>query len=133
MNWNYITGFFDADGSVTLSRPDIRKNKTLQLSFHNNEMIILNSIRDFIFKETGYKGSLSCKKARSENHQDSFDLKYSYKAALIIGNKMSSIHPKKKHRIEIYNKIQLVTPRNGKYTKELLEENIKLELEFWNH
>jgi hypothetical protein len=133
MNWNYITGFFDADGSVTLTTPGKGKRKTLQLSFHNNEMAILTSIRNFIEKETGYKGSLACKRARQASHHDSYDLKYSYSAALIIGEHMSSIHPKKAHRIKVYRQIQDITPRNGQYTEEGSIERFKLEEEFWKH
>lgn len=133
MNWNYITGFFDADGSVSLITPNVGKRKTLQLSFHNNELVILHAIQAFILQETGYKGSISRKKARKENHQDSYDLKYAYKAALTIGENMNSIHPKKAHRFKVYRQIQDITPRNGWYTEELSDIRFKLEEEFWKH
>lgn len=133
MNWHYITGFFDADGSVTLCTPNKGKQKTIQLSFHNNELSILHSIQAFIKSEFKVKGSISCKRARKPTHQDSYDLKYSYQAGLNIANSIQSCHPKKKHRIAIYNEIQKIIPRNGKYTSELLQKRKALEEKFWEH
>ena len=46
---------------------------------------------------------------------------------------MASIHPKKSHRIKIYNLIQENTKRNGKYTEaELLKRNNLVD-EFFKH
>jgi len=133
MNWTYITGFFDADGSITLVTPNKGKKKTLQLSFHNNEINILNSIREFIENETTYKGSISVKKAKKIAHNDSYDLKYSYRAALTIASKLKPLHHKKVHRIAIYKQIQAVTPRNGKYTEKNRAKRSILEEKFWKH
>lgn len=133
MNWDYVSGFFDADGSVTLVNLSNSKNKTIQLSFHNNELSILNSIKTFIDSEIGCNGVISTKKPRKINHSVSFDLKYSYSSALDVANRISTIHPKKKHRIEIYQKIQEVTPRNGKYTDDLRKRRSELEELFWKH
>lgn len=133
MNWNYITGFFDADGSITACSAHKGKNKTIQVSFHNNELTILEEIRDFIFEDLGIKGSISRKPARKESHQDSYDLKYLYQKGLSVANKIATIHPKKKHRIKIYNLIQEKTKRNGKYTLVEHEEREKLLILFFNH
>ncbi len=121
MNWDYIAGFFDADGSITAVRTNKKKNKTLQLSFHNNEVYILDQIRYFILKELGIMGSISLKKAKKETHQDSYDLKYTYQNALKVANSIKTIHNKKKHRVKIYNLIQKNTKRNGKYSEEELK------------
>ena len=48
MNWEYISGFFDADGCITISKPTKNKNKTIQISFHNNEIEILENIKKSI-------------------------------------------------------------------------------------
>lgn len=126
MNWNYISGFFDADGSISIITEASGKNKSLQISFHNNELIILQSIQKFIFDELGFNGNISLKKSKNINHQDAYDLKYKYRQALEVSNKMSILHPKKVHRIKIYNLIQEKTKRNGKYTLE--EKNERDEL-----
>lgn len=131
MNWEYISGFFDADGSITLSAQSVNKNKTIQISFHNNEREILESIQDFIFEELNVKGHISLKKARQETHQDSYDLKYVYRNALEVANRLTILHPKKAHRLRVYNLIQEKTKRNGKYTEQELLERRELEENFF--
>lgn len=133
MNWEYVSGFFDADGSVTLSNQGNSRNRTLQISFHNSELPIIESIREFIAEETGYNGSVSKKKARKETHKDSYDLKYAFFSAYIISSKLTLYHQKKVHRINTYKKIQEVTPRNGRYSEDLLKRRSELEELFWKH
>ena len=131
MTWEYITGFFDADGSITCTAPNRGKNKTIQVSFHNNEISILEEIKDFIQQELNVKGHISKKSKQKENHHDSYDLKYVFLSALKVVNKMQSIHPKKKHRIDIYNLIQSKTNRNGKYSEQELQERENLINQFF--
>lgn len=132
MNWNYISGFFDADGSISVVKNRSR-NKTIQISFHNTELNILNDIQRFIFDKLNNKGFISIKPAKKPTHSDSYELKYSYKKGYEVACKLNSIHPKKKHRINVYKKIQEVTPRNGKYSDEMLEKRNNLLKEFLNH
>lgn len=124
MNWKYITGFFDADGSVTAVKVHSTNNRTLQVSFHNCELEILEKIQEFILKDINIKGSISCKKSKKKEHSDAYDLKYVYQNALKVANKLETIHPKKLHRIKVYNEVQLHTKRNGKYTAQ---EKLKRE------
>jgi len=134
MNWEYISGFFDADGSVTLSKLQKNKNKTVVISFHNNEKSILESIRDFILKETNIKGFITHKKQKKENHNDSYSLNYCYIPKVIELIKfMVVLHPKKKHRFEIIQKLKDVTKRNGKYSDEELKCRYEIEELFWLH
>lgn len=132
MNWQYISGFFDADGSVSLATPS-RGHKHLKVCFHNNELSIINSIKEFIDSELGCSGYIRCKKSKKETHQDSYDLSYCYRFAVEICNKLNSLHPKKSHRIAIYNEIQEIIPRNGHYTEKLLSKRLELEEKFWKH
>ena len=131
MNWEYISGFFDADGCITISKPTKNKNKTIQISFHNNEREILENIKSFILQEIEVKGHISTKKAKQDTHKDSYDLKYTYLNALKVANKLVSKHPKKKRKIELYNLIQEKTKRNGKYTEQELQERKTLEEQFF--
>jgi hypothetical protein len=134
MNWEYISGFFDADGSVTLSKLQKNKNKTVVISFHNNEKTILESIQEFILKETNVKGFITHKKQKKENHNDSYSLNYSYIPKVIELIKfMNVLHPKKKHRFEIIKKLKDVTKRNGKYSEEELKNRYEIEELFWLH
>lgn len=133
MNWNYISGFFDADGSITMSNTGRSKNKSVVLSFHNTEKIILEEIQKYIYLKLGHKGFISCKPAKKETHKDSYDLKYTHLIkcnAILL--KMKLVHPKKIHRKKIALKLKTVTPRNGKYTAEILNQRIQLEQIFFN-
>ncbi len=43
MNWDYVAGFFDGEGSVT-----IRRTKSSQIRFGNTNRCVLLAIRDFL-------------------------------------------------------------------------------------
>jgi LAGLIDADG-like domain len=131
MSWDYISGFFDADGSLTLTTNKAQQFKTVQLSFHNNELSILEEIRHFIENELGIKGSIATKKPEKEVHNVAYDLKYVYFSKVNrILSLINSNHPKKSHRIKISFELELVTPRNGKYNNELLMKRQAKEIEF---
>ena len=131
MNWNYISGFFDADGSISLIKHS-SENKTIQVSFHNTDLQLINSIRAYIERELGFRGSLATKNPRQETHSISYDLKYSYKQALLIFEHLTSCHRKKTHRIATVLKYYAqLTPRNGKYTIEMLNRRKAFERLFF--
>lgn len=96
MTWEYISGFFDADGSITVVKVHSNTNKTIQVSFHNNERDILEKIKGFIFSELGILGSITKKKCQKIHHGVAYDLKYTYKNGLLVANKITSYHQKKK-------------------------------------
>jgi len=134
MNWNYISGFFDADGYITMVSPNKNKNKTIVVGFTNVELNLLESIRDFILEDIGIKGHISKKSAQKESHSDSYDLSYKFNNGLSVISKIESFHPKKAHRKNIIEEHYLMlTPRNGKYTKELKEKREKMVLSFFSH
>jgi len=134
MNWDYISGFFDADGYITMTRPNKGKNKTVLVGFTNVELSILDLIKDFIDTELNIKGSISKKSAKKENHSDSYDLKYSYNSALKVIEQIDTHHPKKKHRKDIITEDYLrLTPRNGKYSDEIKEKREKMVDTFFSH
>ena len=132
MNWEYITGFFDADGSVSIVSQGENKQKTPQISFHNNEIDILIAMQAFIFKELSIKGFISKKRKLKEHHGQQYDLKYvDYTKCVKLANSINTIHPKKKKRFDIIRKLQTLTPRNGKYNEEMLRQKSILEEEFF--
>ena len=134
MNWNYISGFFDADGYITMVRPNKNKNKTLVVGFTNVEFDLITDIKTFIDNELGIKGVVSKKKSRKETHSDSYDLKYTYNSALKVIEKIDTIHPKKRHRKSIVTEQYIkLTPRNGKYTEDMKEKREKMVLSFFSH
>lgn len=134
MNWNYISGFFDADGYITMSSPHKNQNKTVYVGFTNVEESILIEIKNFILNEIGIKGSISKKSARKENHSDSYDLKYVFNNAVELIKNIDTIHPKKLHRKNvIVRDYKKFTPRNGKYSDEIKEKREKMIESFFSH
>jgi hypothetical protein len=130
MNWSYISGFLDADGSVSYYCPNKGKKKCACVTFHNNEKVIVNKIRKFIEEELGIKGSLSTKRPKLDSHNTSYDLKYNYQQAIEILKRIDLMHPKKRHRKNILIKIQKTKPRNGKYNSKILAKIAELESQY---
>ena len=64
MNWNYISGFFDADGSIQLNKIHPNQLPSPVITFHNNERVILEKINKFIYKQLEIKGTIVTKKKK---------------------------------------------------------------------
>lgn len=131
MDWNYISGFFDADGSITFVKHHKNSMKTPQLSFSNNEKSILIEIQEFIYNELKIKGFISTKK---QHNYTNYELKYVYiPKVLAIVNNINSLHPKKSYRINlIKNKLINIVPKNGKYNEELINKYNEFEKQFFS-
>lgn len=131
MNWEYISGFFDADGYVTISKKSALQNETVYIGFTNTRLDILTFIQNFIYTQTGIIGHISTKKSKKLNHSVSFDLKYTgFKKCKILSLFIKTIHEKKKKRFALFHLIHDLTPRNGKYSIESKKERDKLVKEF---
>ena len=120
MNLDYISGFFDADGCISMSRTS--KNavfRTIKIDFTNTKLEILLEIQKFLLETYGLHLSISTKPAKSENHQISYTLSAaSNRICLKLCELLNSHHPMKKHRIDVVLKYHnAVTKRNGKYTE----------------
>jgi len=134
MNWEYVSGFFDANGYITFTKPSKNTKKTIVFGFTNTKREILDEIQNFILTKTKQKGFISEKKSKIESHSNSYDLKYTFlnKALLILPN-INSRHLKKTHRINLtLTKLKQITPRNGRYTDEILNLRQQFEFDFFN-
>lgn len=128
MNYEYISGFFDADGSITLSKQ--KKNspyRGIKIDFTNTYKEILCEIQQYLLN-FDIKTYLSIKPSKKITHSDSYTLSlqgsYAYKLCFLL----NSMHPKKKHRINCIVKYwKIVTIKNGKYS--LNQKNRKLAFE----
>lgn len=131
INLNYISGFFDADGSISIVNNGT-KYKIPQISFHNTQLIILETIQQYLYDYYNIKGHITKKPSKKINHKDSYDLKYVYNNAYNLCDLLISHHPKKIHRINVINKFyKKVTPRNGKYSKSLEKSKLAFERLFF--
>ncbi len=121
MNLDYISGFFDADGSITMSYSSkFDKYRTIKIDFTNTKIEILLEIQKYLKDNYNLNLPISTKKVVKENHSQGYVLSCSsnqvgYKLCDLI----TSIHPKKKHRINTILKYHnIVTKRNGKYNEK---------------
>lgn len=133
MNLDYISGFFDADGSITLSKRS--KNtpfKSISIDFTNTYINVLEEVKQFLETEYGLSGHIIEKPKKSLNHNTSYTLKYSYNNALELALLLNSHHPKKLHRINTVNKYyKEVTLRNGRYTDSQKARKLAFERLFF--
>lgn len=122
MNIHYISGFFDADGYLTMGKNG-KEEHVPYAGFTNNIREILEEIQCFLFENFSIKGHISKKTARKETHHDSYDLKYSgFKTCGILKNILCLKHPKKIARFEILQSIHDLTNRGGKYSEQMLKD-----------
>ena len=118
MNLDYISGFFDADGCITMARgAKTDLFRAIKIDFTNTKLNILLEIQKFLLDNYGLKLSISTKPAKSEKHQVSYTLSSaSNRVCYRLCQLLTSYHPMKRHRIAVVLKYHnQVTKRNGKY------------------
>jgi len=130
MTLDYISGFFDADGSITMSKNSKNDRfRSIKIDFTNTKLNILIDIQKFLLNNYNLKLSLSTKPSKQLNHSIGYTLSLnSNQKCLKLCELLNSIHPMKKHRINTVLKYHnIVTSKNGKYS--LYEINRKLAYE----
>lgn len=130
MTLDYISGFFDADGSITMSKNSKNdKYRTIKIDFTNTKLNILLDIQKYLLDNHNLKLSISTKQSKQLNHSIGYSLSLnSNLKCLQLCKLLKSIHPMKLHRINTILKYhKIVTSKNGKYS--LSEINRKLAYE----
>ena len=130
MDLNYISGFFDADGSITMSyQSKSDKFRCIKIDFTNTEKNLLLEIQKYLLLNHNLKLSISTKQAKKKNHSIGYSLSASsnqvcYKLCKLLNSR----HFKKLHRINTILKYHnVVTKKNGKYS--IIEYDRKLAYE----
>jgi hypothetical protein len=134
MTLQYISGFFDADGSITMGKDSKSDTyKTIKLDFTNTYITILEEIQKYLLDEYGIKTYMSKKPSRKENHNISYSLSCKgNQECLKLCRLLDSHHPKKLHRINTVLKYHdVVTIRNGKYTDKQATRKLAYERLFF--
>ena len=126
---SYLAGIVDGEGTITLTRRNIYKNRYLVLTVSNNELSLLK----YIERITGV-GKITRKNVRSENHAMSYTYQvYSRQALALIRVIFPSLRTYKKRRAALVLKHYLkLTPRNGKYSSMLLKKRNRFVDEFFS-
>ncbi len=125
----YTAGIIDGEGTVTLTKnKKTAKFKAPCISVSSTTY----SIVDFLCKE--YGGCISKHKTYKSTYKQSWSWHIMNDAAIeMLSNIVSYLKEPEKVRRSylILNKYKTVTPRNGKYTKEMLIDKIKFEEDFF--
>jgi hypothetical protein len=134
MTLQYISGFFDADGSITMCKNSKQDAyKAIKIDFTNTYVTILEQIQKYLLDEHGIKTHMSKKPSKKENHNIGYSLSCnSNQACLKLCRLLDSHHPKKLHRINTVLKYHnVVTMSNGKYTDKQATRKLAYERLFF--
>ncbi|MBM7661507.1 hypothetical protein JOC85_002310 [Bacillus mesophilus] len=127
----YIAGVIDGEGSITLTRMHKDEYRRPCISIASTDEELLEFIQCII------GGTITNKKNyKPDIHKDSFTLTLKSKKDVFQTLKYITpylrITKKKQRSMLILGRYEKVTPRNGKYSKELLVEKKTFEGEFFN-
>jgi len=113
----YIAGLIDGEGTVTLTRKHKNENRQLCVSVSSTEKHLL----DFVLHSTG-TGKITGKRTSKQHHTPSFAYAvYNRQALDLLKQTFRYMKSYKRERAALILAEYLdVTPRNGKYTAELL-------------
>ncbi len=113
----YLAGLIDADGTVTLTRKHRYENRHAAVSISNTDKNLLKFVAGTIGA-----GKITSKRIVRSNHCPSFVFSiYNRQALLLLEWVQPFLHTYKARRAEIMLRDYLaLTPRNGKYTDEIL-------------
>lgn len=122
----YTAGFLDADGTIRLSRdrasqPEYTRFPTVE--FYNCDITILEKIKE------KWGGRISSNKPKNPNYNISYTLTLNYDNAydLLEDVLPYMLHQKKAYRAKlIVAHYKQLTPRNGKYTEEMINKKLIL-------
>ena len=112
----YIAGLIDGEGTVTLVRKHKGENRQLSVSISSTERRLL----EFVLHCTG-TGKITNTRSTRRHHAPSFTYAvYNRQALELLRQTFSYLKSYKRSRAELILADYLdVTPRNGKYSKEL--------------
>ena len=120
----YIAGLIDGEGTITLIRKHKNENRQLSVSISSTEKNLL----DYVKSVTGV-GKITNKRTSKPHHAPSFAYAvYNRQALALLQQILPYLKSYKYKRAELILKDYLrLTPRNGKYTTELLAKKNAFE------
>ena len=125
-NAAYIAGLIDGEGTITLSRRHANEHRQLVISISNTERSLLN----FVLEVAG-AGKITTKRTSKEHHSPGFAYAISNRQGLSL---LSQVAPylrsyKRLRACLVLDHYVRLTPRNGKYTRDLAEHRQRFEAE----
>ncbi|MFE8696583.1 LAGLIDADG family homing endonuclease [Cytobacillus sp. FJAT-53684] len=127
---SYIAGIIDGEGSITLTRLHINEHRRPCITIASTDIELL------IYIQSLTSGGISRKKNYNpDRHKDSYTLNVRKKEDVL--RTLNDVWPylrvnKKRNRaLWILENYERVTPRNGKYSPELLSKKLLFEEHFF--
>ena len=123
----YLAGLIDGEGTITLTVKQKNARRHLAVTISSTERNIL----EYAMKIIGV-GKITTKITYKEQHSPSFTYQvYSRQALDVLKQVFVHLQSYKKKRAQLALKHYVaLTPRNGKYTKELLKKRKQFEESF---
>ncbi|WP_144553964.1 LAGLIDADG family homing endonuclease [Bacillus sp. X1(2014)] len=126
----YIAGIIDGEGTITLTRMHEKEHRRPCITIASTDKELL------VYLQKLTEGTINNKKNYNpERHKDSYTLSIKKKeTVLALLNHVTPylrVDKKRNRALWILKNYELVTPRNGKYTKVLLEKKIAFENSFF--
>ena len=120
----YLAGLIDGEGTITLTRKHKNENRQLAITIANTE----NELLDFCLNTIGV-GKITRKRTEKNHHTASFTYAiYNRQALSLIEQILPYLRSYKAKRAKIIlNDYISLTPRNGKYTKDLKQKRMRFE------
>lgn len=124
----YLAGIVDGEGTITLTMKQKNAKRHLVVSIASNERSVLEYVVDIIGA-----GKITNKTTYKQQHKPSFAYQISNRQALeVLRQIYKELRTYKKKRAELVLKnYVMLTPRNGKYTKEVEKRRSKFENKFF--
>jgi LAGLIDADG-like domain len=124
----YVAGIIDGEGTVTLTRTHRGENRRPVVSISSTELQLLTYVQSVIGA-----GRITGKARAREHHSPSFAYCITSRQALAL---LAQVYPflrtyKSRRACLLLEEYQRVTPRNGRYTAELLAARAQLEARFF--
>jgi hypothetical protein len=120
----YLAGLIDGEGTVTLTRAHRHENRRLVVSISNNDLSLLKFVKTAIGA-----GKITTKKIYSERHARSFAYQVSNRQALDVLRQIAAFlrtYKAARAKLALADYLRL-TPRNGRYTRELAKSRVEFE------
>ncbi len=115
----YLAGLIDGEGTITLSRRNLNKHRSLVVTVSNTEISILKYVQEI----TGV-GKITNKRISKTHHTPSFTYQVPNRQALeILGQIFEYLQSHKAARARLVLKEYLrLTPRNGRYSPTQIQD-----------
>lgn len=115
----YLAGIIDGEGSISLIRINKNKLPAPMISIASADKELL----DWVVQTTGTGKIIKKKNYKPDTHKESYSLNITYWRAIEILKEITPylvIERKKKRALLIIQKYPSLTPRNGRYSPQLL-------------